>query len=201
MADFEKAGNYGAWVLADNPTIYEPTRTNNYTVIVSGLDDLVRSSSSLYGSDNNTISNAQKTLYFTVSSAPIPHFSQKPIEVPRGNTTIKFAGTMEFSSGKWEIDDYIGADTVSIMMAWQALSGDVYNETVGRAKDYKKNITVIQYSPDYKDIIRYWELYGCWISDLSESNLAWGSNNSLRKISATIEYDKAIMRLPDSEEL
>ena len=63
--------------------------------------------------------------------------------------------------------------------------------------DYKKDCTLIEYTPDYKQV-RYWELKGCWISELSEEPFDM-NNGDKREISATIQYDRAIPHMPDEE--
>ena len=75
-------------------------------------------------------------------------------------------------------------------MAWQNLSYNVITEKVGLVQDYKKNCTLIEYSPDYQ-VVRSWTLYGCWISGLSEDDFDSDNGNSARKVSATIQYDHA----------
>lgn len=153
------AGNNGAYHLADNPRLYEPQRSNNFEFIVMGIDSLLRASVDA-GDTDAYIANGQETLIFSVVSASIPHFTQGKIEVKRGNSIAKFAGTAEYPSGSLKVNDFIGADSKSVLMAWQRLSYDVTTESVGRAADYKKDCTLVEYSPDYKQV-RYFELKGC----------------------------------------
>ena len=58
-------------------------------------------------------------------------------------------------------------------------------------KDYKKNCTLIEYTQDYEQV-RSWTLYGCWISGLDEDGFD-RENDGKRAITATIEYDRAVM--------
>lgn len=189
--------NFGAAHLSDNPTLYEPQRVNNFTFVVSDIDDILRASASSYDESNSKIPNAQSILYYSVASVSIPHFNQSPIEIKRGNSSIKVAGTPTFGTGSLTINDFIGADGKSVLMAWQALSYDVENETVGRMSEYKKDCTLIEYTPDYKDIVRYYDLKGCWVSDISEDDRSY-DNQGKAVVRATIQFDKAIMRLPDT---
>ena len=78
-------------------------------------------------------------------------------------------------------------------MAWQALAYNVYTRKGGRMKDYKKNATLIEYTQDFEQI-RSWTLYGCWISNISESEFDKESDGK-RQITATIQYDRAEMNL------
>ena len=120
----------------------------------------------------------------------VPHFSQNPIEVRRGNTAVKYAGVLSWSSGSLECYDFIGAETKDILMAWQARSGNPLYQTVGQQADYKVNATLVEYTPDYNQIVRTWKLDGCWISSIDEDAFSVDSNGA-RKIRCTIEYDRA----------
>ena len=190
--------NFGAQHISDNPTLYEPQRSNNFTFVVSDIDNILRAAPSGYSENNRNIPNAQSVMYYSVTSVSVPHFSQQAINIPRGNSSIKVAGKPTFTDGSLIINDFIGADAKSVLMAWQALSYDVETEAVGRMAEYKKDCTLIEYTPDYKDIVRYYDLKGCWIGNLQEDERNYDSNNAT-KVTATVYYDKAIMRLPDVE--
>lgn len=185
----------GTYVLADNPNLYEPQRSNNFDFIVTGLDNIIRAGTN--GDEAGAvIVNAQETLRIAVNSAFVPHFTQEILSLNRGNDTIKYAGKITFPEGQFIINDYIGADTKSILMAWQNLSGNVKTEKVGHASDYKKDAYLVEYTPDYTTV-RRWVLKGCWISGISEGEYNH-DNNELRKVTATIQYDKAYI---DTSEL
>lgn len=188
---------YGAYHLADNPSLYEPQRTNNFTFIVTGIDNILRVGvSAEEAEDNDYIKNASNTLSFSVVSASIPMFSQEPITIRRGNSVMKAAGLPTFSDGSLEVNDYIGADSKSILMAWQNLSYNVNTEKVGLMSDYKKTCYLCEYSPDYK-LVRTWKLLGCWVSSLSEDGFNQ-EDGGKKVITAKIEYDKAFMEMPDN---
>lgn len=61
--------------------------------------------------------------------------------------------------------------------------------------EYKKDCTLVEYDVGFKQI-RSWTLKGCWISGITEGEYS-KEDNSLRQITATLEYDRAI---PDLEE-
>lgn len=187
MADFQ---NFGAWHIATNPKLYSPQRDNTFVFIVEGLDDLVRAGA--IGTESKAkFTNAQEVLRVSLKECPIPHYSQEVITINKGNTQAKFAGRMNFDSGSFTFDDFMGADTKSILMAWQNLSGNIYTETVGNDADYKKTGTLIECTPDFKTV-RTWKLYGCWISGLSEDPYS-NDGTGAKKISCTIQYDKAVI--------
>ena len=186
---------YGTYHLADNPALYDPMRNNTFEFVVTGLDKLLRVGAD--GSEENAyITNAQEVLRLSVDSASIPMFTQEVIPVKRGNSTIKFAGTPSFASGSLVVNDWIGAASKSALMAWQNLSYNVKTDRVGNAADYKKDCWLIEYTPDYTKQVRQWQLKGCFISGLSEDAYSMSSDGK-KTISATIEYDRAIMSLPD----
>ena len=187
--------NIGAYHLADNPTLYEVQRDNNFEFIVTGIDNILRVGAS-ENDENAFITNAQETLRFSVVSAPIPTFNQNVIEVKRGNSIMKAAGVPTFKEGSVVVNDFIGADTKSALMAWQQLSYNVKTERVGAMADYKKTCYLQEYTPDYK-LVRTWKMVGCWVSDISEGDFNMESNGK-KTITATIQYDKAFMEMPDT---
>lgn len=187
--------SHGAYVLADNPNLYEIQRTNNFEFIVTDLDNLLRAGAS--GNENLAIiDNAQEVLRISVNSSAVPHFTQEPIVVRRGNSVQKFAGTPSFNEGSIVLNDYIGADTKAVLMAWQNLSYNVRTEKVGLVTDYKKDCYLVEYTPDYQEV-RRWRLHGCWVSSLSEPEYNHDSNDK-HTISATIQYDRAEIDMSDT---
>lgn len=185
----EKSGtSIGTYHLAANPNLYEIQRSNNFEFIVTDIDDITRVGM-IGGEVNSTLPNAQEIIRMSVSSSAVPHFSQQPISVKRGNNTLKYAGVPEFSEGSIKVNDYIGANTVEVLMAWQNLSYNVLTEKVGLASDYKKDCYLIEYTPDYQKV-RQWKMHGCWISNLTENEFDHESNDK-RAITCTIQYDRA----------
>ena len=178
---------HGTYHLADNPNLYEVQRTNNFEFVVMNINNIVKAG--LKDSKANRIANAQEVLRLSVSEASIPHFSQSPISVKRGNSTLKYAGVPEFTTGSLTVIDYIGADTKAVLMAWQNLSYNVITEKVGLVSDYKKDAYLIEYTPDMQ-VVRQWKLHGCWISELTEPNYS-SEGNDKHTISVTIQYDRA----------
>ena len=177
----------GAYHFSANKSIYEIQRGNNFEFVIDPKlnNDLVA-----WGSDTKTFPNAHDLIRLSVSAASVPHFSQNAIDVRRGNTAVKYAGVINYSSGTLECYDFIGAETKDILMAWQAKAGDPKKQTVGLQADYKYDCTLIEYPPDYSEVVRTWKLDGCWISSISEPDYS-ADNEGSRKISVTIEYDRA----------
>lgn len=179
--------------ISANLANYEAARTGFFTLLVDDIDNIVKATHT--GTSEPTaddkIANAQEVLKLNVVKAPVPHFTLKTNEYRRGNEVVKFAGTPDFESGNIVVDDVVGLDTKSILMAWQGLAYNVHTRKGGRMKDYKKTATLIEYTQDFEQI-RSWTLYGCWISSINESEFD-KENDGKRQITAKIEYDRAIM--------
>ena len=182
--------------ISTNLANYEAARTGFFSLIVDDIDNIVNAAYSGERNDataNDKIARAQEYLKLNVISAPVPHFNLEVLKYKRGNDTVTFAGTPEFQTGSIKVDDVVGLDTKSILMAWQALAYNVYTRKGGRMKDYKKNATLIEYTQDFEQI-RSWTLYGCWVSEVSEDEFNKESDGK-RQITAKIEYDRAEMNL------
>ena len=182
--------------ISTNLANYEAARTGFFTIIIDDIDNIVSAAFSGDTRDataNDKIARAQETLKLNVIKAPVPHFGLEVLKYKRGNDTVTFAGTPEFETGSITVDDVVGMDTKSILMAWQALAYNVYTRKGGRMKDYKKNATLIEYTQDFEQV-RSWTLYGCWISKITEGEFD-KENDGKRQITADIQYDRAEMDL------
>ena len=182
--------------ISTNLANYEAARTGFFSLIIDDIDNIVSAAFSGDTRDataNDKIARAQETLKLNVIKAPVPHFGLEVLKYKRGNDTVTFAGVPEYDSGYITVDDVVGMDTKSILMAWQALAYNVYTRKGGRMKDYKKNATLIEYTQDFEQV-RSWTLYGCWISKITEGEFD-KENDGKRQITADIQYDRAEMDL------
>lgn len=185
---------FGTYHLADNPTQYQPVRTNNFRFIVFGLDNLLKVGE-IEGLPDSYILNAQEVIEFSVVSFDVPHFQQGEIPIKRGNSTVYYANVPTFDPGNLVINDFITADGKSALLAWQALSYDVIQDTIPSSDKYKVDAQVLEYLPD-NTLVRYWDLKGCWVSRIQETG--WNNEQAEKKVvTATIRYDRAIPHLPD----
>lgn len=182
--------------ISTNLANYEAARSGFFTLIVDDIDNIVKASFSgdrATATASDKIARAQEVLKLNVIKAPVPHFSLKKESYRRGNDVVNFAGVPDFKDGSIVVDDVVGMDTKSILMAWQGLAYNVYTRKGGRMKDYKKNATLIEYTQDFEQI-RSWTLYGCWIQDIQEGDFD-KENDGKRQITASIVYDRAEMNL------
>ncbi|MCK9470218.1 MAG: hypothetical protein M0Q88_00500 [Bacilli bacterium] len=183
--------NYGTYHLSDNPALYEPSRNNAFEFVVnSRINTLVQAGVTL-PDDTTMLTGIQDVIKLSVSEASVPHFDLGVIEIKRGNSTMKFAGTPTFNEYSIKCNDYVGAKTKAILLAWQALAYDVAKDVVNLAVNYKFDCQLVEYTPDYSRIIRTWTLKNCWVRALSEGSFTHDSNDK-RTVDVTIIYDRAI---------
>ena len=174
----------GAIHLANGGSLYEPARGNTFRFIVTDIDNLVKPGTT------DVLVNAQKYLEASVVSVDLPMFSQDVINIRRGNSVMKAASIPTFGEGSLVIDDFIGADSKSIILAWQQLSYNVATDKVGYMSSYKKNCWLVEYDVNYSKITRQWLLHGCWISAVSQDAYNYESGDR-RQLTATVQYDYA----------
>jgi hypothetical protein len=185
--------------ISTNLANYEAARSGFFSLIVDNIDNIVKASYTgdhSVATDSDKIKQAQEILKLNVTNAPVPHFSLQKQTYRRGNDVVNFAGVPEFSDGEITVDDIVGVDTKSILMAWQGLAYNVHTRKGGRMKDYKKDCTLVEYTQDFEQV-RSWKLYGCWISNITEDAFN-KEQDGKRAIRATIVYDRAIMELPQA---
>lgn len=186
--------------ISANLQNYEAARTGFFSLIVDDIDNIVKASYTgehSAAADGDKIQQAQEILKLNVVKAPVPHFSLQKLSYKRGNDTVNFAGVPEFTNGSIVVDDVVGLDTKSILMAWQGLAYNVHTRKGGRMKDYKKNCTLVEYTQDF-EMVRTWKLYGCWVSNITEGDFD-KENDGKRQVTAEVVYDRAIMELPQAE--
>lgn len=170
---------------------YQPAKKNFFEFIVEDLDNLLKPGVEVdLAEENDYIRNGQEVIRLTVNKAPVPHFELNDIEVRKGNSIVHYAGTPTFNDGTLEVDDMIGAQSKAVLEAWQNLAYNVVTDKGGRAIDYKKNATLIEYTSDHVKV-RSWRLIGCWIKNISEDDYD-KTNDDLVRVQATIRYDRAI---------
>ncbi len=190
--------------ISTNLANYEAARTGFFTLLVDQVlpndanasGDMVKATYTgehrdATASDKISAPKMQEAIKLNVLTFDVPHFELETLQYRRGNDVVKFAGVPTFNSGSLKVDDIVGIDTKSVLMAWQNLAYDVHKRKGGRMKDYKRNCTLIEYTQDYEQV-RQWRLYGCWIKTLSEDAFD-RENDGKRAITATIEYDRAEM--------
>ena len=183
--------------ISSNLRNYEAARSGFFTLTVD-LGNLVSPSYTGETEDASTtdrLEDSQNRLRLNVTKAFVPHFSLGTDNYRRGNDVVNFATVPTWSNGTIEVDDVVGLDTKSILMAWLYLAYNPHTRKGGRMADYKKTATLCEYTQDYQ-LIRTWTLEGCFITQLQEDNFD-KENDGKRKITATIVFDRATVEVPE----
>ena len=190
----------GVYNISADHTNYEVSRTNFFTLVITDLDGITSVEyNSEFGeaTDADKFANAQQVIKLSVTNFDVPHFSLQEHEIRRGNSVVRYAGTPSWNSCSLVATDYIGLKTKDILMAWQAKAYDVFTDKGGRMKDYKKFVTLYEYTPDYVEV-RHWDIYGCWIKSISEDAFDITSDRD-RKVTCEFVYDRAEMHTPTGQ--
>ena len=166
---------------------YEPQRNNNFEMHIYGLNNLFTVD------DNRRIipSVAEETLILSTVSVGEIATDVGIIEIPYGNTKVKFAGLPSFSNADIVHNDYIGKATERIIAAWHGVVFNPNTEKIGRATEYKKLALLIETAPDGSSA-REWRLEGVWPKSVRYGNYSYDGNGTVRQITMTLAYDRAI---------
>lgn len=198
MANFNSL-NYGGMTarsIASNLEQYEAARSGFFILEVDDLSNLLKQNYT--GSINEAPASefmdnekVKEVLRLNVVKCPVPTYSVETLQYTRGNDVVHFAGKPTFDGGSLTVDDVVGVDTKSILMAWLRNAYDPHTFKGGRMKNYKKNCTLMEYTQDYQ-LIRTWTLYGLFITGISEGDFD-KENDGKRQLTANFVYDFAVM--------
>jgi len=149
---------------------FEPMRTNNFELQITGLDG-----------------NMGEKIMLAVASFTAPNIQQEPITVPYGNSSVKFAGKPTFADTSITCNDFVGIDTERTLSEWQKKAYDYETGEIGYAEEYKKEAVLMEYDTKGK-LQRSWTIIGCWISSLNLGQFSQ-DGNQVRQIECTFVYD------------
>lgn len=187
MADYGLNYNLGTYHMVGKDS-FEPQRTNNFELQITGLTDYYEFDSNDKGVGKNKLaSTTSNYLTLSVSDFSAPNFEVSAIEVPYANNKVKYAGVPNFGGGSITFNDFLGIDTEKILVSWFKEVYNVRSQKIGRASKYKRVAYLIEYDPSGESA-RVWQLNGCWISSIDLGSFAQGTND-VRKISCTFQYD------------
>lgn len=178
--------------ISSNLQNYEAARSGFFTLIVDGLDNILKSTyvgNEADAQDTDRIANAQEILKLNVTASSVPQFTINVQRYERGNEIVKFAGKPQWNNTSITVDDVVGLNTKEILLSWKALAYNTHTRKGGRMSNYKKTCTLVEYTQDYEPI-RSWTLYGCFVSAVNDSEFNKASDDK-RSLTATIEYDRA----------
>lgn len=166
---------------------WEPQRNNNFEVHIFGLDNL------FYIDTDTKVDQgmAEEVLTLSAVSVGALNISMSPIEIPYGNTKVKYAGLPDVQNATITYNDYIGKNTERVLTAWFGIVFNPKTEVIGRASQYKKPAVLIETAPDGTHS-RMWQLDGCWPSSLELGQYDYNGGGSVRQISVTLTYDRMV---------
>lgn len=187
MADYSLNYTLGTYHMVGKDS-FEPQRTNNFELQITGLNEYFEFDSNDKGIGKNKLaSNVSNNLTLSVSDFSAPNFEVSALEVPYANNKVKYAGVPNFGGGSITFNDFLGIDTEKILVSWYKEVYNVRSQRIGRASKYKRTAYLIEYDPSGESA-RVWQLNGCWISSIDLGSFSQGSND-VRKISCTFQYD------------
>ena len=189
--------------ITNNLRNYESARTGFFVLEVHGLDNLARPdyTGEAIGADvpeSNRIAKAEEYLRLNVLKSPVPHFSVGTEEFRRGNDVVKFATVPSWENGTITVDDIVGIDTKSILMAWLYLAYNPHTRKGGRMADYKKTASLLEYTQDY-ELIRTWTIDGIFVTGITEDDFD-RENDGKRRMTVNFAFDRATVDLPNEQE-
>lgn len=189
---------YGAYHIANNKVEYNPQRKNNFTLVIQGLNGILRVGSA-DGSqeDADKIANGQQEIILGLKACSTPSFSQGQIDIKRGNSTIKFPGKPTFNDIEIEAYDFIGSNIKDTLLAWQNQCYNTKYDYIGDKSSYKKSCTLYEYTPS-GDPVRYWDIKGAWPKAVTVDGFSMDDEGAA-VVKATLVIDWAEMHLPDGE--
>ena len=175
---------------------YEPQRNNNFEIHIYKYSNgnLTYTIDNLRTADKGRLVNQKEAQdCLTLSAVSVGQISTDVgvIEVPYGNTKVKFAGLPTISTSDIVYSDYIGKATERIIAAWHSLVFNPNTEVIGRASNYKKPADLIETAPD-GSCVRVWRLKGCWPSNVQYGAYDYNGGGTVRQITMTLTYDIAI---------
>ena len=188
--------------ISTNLRNYEAARSGFFTLVVDDLTNLLKPNfkgDAREATDADRIQNAQTVLKLNVVAATVPQFSVGTDEFRRGNDTVKFATVPTWEGGSLTVDDIVGLDTKSLLISWLYLAYNPHTRKGGRMADYKKTATLCEYTQDY-ELIRTWTLEGVFITKVSDDEFN-REQDGKRQLKVEFSYDRAIMDLPEVEEV
>ena len=169
---------------------WEPQRTNNFELVIEGLQTLMYAGQDPESGTNNGDASYAQRIMLSVDSFTAPAIEITPITTQYGNNSIKWAGKPDFPNSSLVINDYIGIKTEEILSSWFRCAYDFITESVGLAANYKNTAFLMEYAPNGGEP-RVWRLDGCWLASFNLGE--WSQEgNAQRKLNATLIYDRVV---------
>ena len=171
--------NYaGADHFANNAN-YEVQRTNHFEISID-LDHLNLGRSEEYA----------KHIRLCCTKAGIPTLSIDPVDLKHGNEVVHVAGSPKFDNSSIQVYDTIGSDMSYMLQAWFWRIFNPETHLMGLVSSYKTTAQLYLYSPD-ASVIRKWELYGVFPTQLQFGDMSSDGNGGVQTISMNLSVDRS----------
>lgn len=146
---------------------YEMQRTNHFEVYIAGLGE---------------------EFVLSVESVTLPKYSIDPIDLSRGNDSVKVPGKVTLENQQIVVRDVIKIDMEDRIEKWRSKVFDPKTGKMGWVDEYKKEGYLYQYGPDGTHI-RAWKIEGCWPRDVDISEFSY-ENAEVKKLTLDLCVDK-----------
>lgn len=184
---------FGAYHLSANPDLYQPQLQNNFVFVFPDFGPLLKEGKNGNESDAY-IYDVANTLQVSLISSDVPNYDQGTIEIRKGNSVAKYAGTVTWNPLSLRFNSFEGAHTKDAIMAWKALSYNIKKDIITSLDNtdiaYKQDCYLIEYSCDYRPQ-RKWKIINAFPSKVSFSNYDNSARDSSVTVDVTLQYDRA----------
>jgi len=185
--DVRQQAHLSGMRLADMPELFDPSRQSSFELVIPGLDQLTLPDGSGelvgVGAQSNT-----NIIRLSVASHSLPSHQLNVVEKVLGNQRVKFAGKPQQNSLTLSVSDWVDAQVYEVLWAWYQKCYSNRSQKIGRAHSYKMPAYVHQYDAAFEQVIRTWEIKGCWPSNLSQDEFS-AEADAQCKIQLELQYD------------
>src|ERR1700741_229809 len=165
------------------PGGFEPQRTNNWLVQITG---------------GNMVGLSSPDFYLALKSFPFP-VEQNPVKRIRWyNESRTYAGSLaDFADLSMQVHDYLDKPTAMILYQWRRLIWNPTNLTIGITANYKLNGTLFLAPPNAINLAeiqskaRTWYLQGVWPISIDMGTFDMDGDGENVMINCLLAIDRA----------
>lgn len=128
---------------------------------------------------------------FLIKTAAKPILTNGEVVLDHINIKRKLKGKTSWNSITITIYDAIVPSAAQAVMDWVRLHHESATGREGYASQYKKDITLNQFSP-LGEIVEEWKIKGAYLSEVNFGSLDWSAEDVVM-IDATLNYDWALL--------
>ena len=173
-------GYAGASHFVDPTGNYEVQRANHFEILIN-LGEL---RPQLTDGDDY-----QEYIRLCCTQAGIPAIRINPTALRHGNEYINVAGSPTYENTRISVYDTIGLNMADLLQKWfwRVFNPDTHH--MGLVASYKCSANLFLYSPDCS-VIRKWELYGVFPTNLTFGELSAEQQGTPMSIQMELAVDK-----------